>query len=460
MHQINPKLNKQIWTDTDNARLFLLQKNLKSHWKRIAENFEGRTDNSIKNQFFSVVRKALRKICKVLGKVSNTIVVNQIKPKVLSEYLTLDLDVELGEGKGIVKVNLSDFIQKFAFTKYQELASKLTADDITVIQKCLDHLTELNQSYVKKKKIKKRIVKVSKQEPIKRKNDGVSDRLRNNELSFDNSSLNADKQHSNLKIKLPFETSPQNKNIYEVTKQFEELFKSNVNISTLSPNKSEESRKRLISFFDNLGNISLKMKNVLTKTSTDDLDPLKLSNIFSVTSKTKNFFNTDGELAINRNNNSYLIDPNVHFNRLTDPSYRKMMSPVRPDLKTLQDIFVQPDNILTHQIDKYEMSIIPPDNRRHMDQFNKIFNNLEDSNKNIGNQSGIGNGSETNSNRLFNSRFMNDLNKSNPMSLIRKPRLNSLNDSANTNNRNMMLSKFFKSRTDQISDDEGSRKLD
>ena len=56
-------------------------------WKKISNNFPGRTDNSIKNQFFSIVRKSMRNARKLLGKSENTAIINQIKPKVLSQFI-------------------------------------------------------------------------------------------------------------------------------------------------------------------------------------------------------------------------------------------------------------------------------------------------------------------------------------------------------------------------------------
>lgn len=56
-------------------------------WKSIAQFFKGRTDNDIKNKFYSTMRKRLRKINKLLGVKNSTTQVKEIKPKVLSNII-------------------------------------------------------------------------------------------------------------------------------------------------------------------------------------------------------------------------------------------------------------------------------------------------------------------------------------------------------------------------------------
>ena len=57
-------------------------------WKSIAQHLKGRTDNDIKNKFYSSMRKKLRKINKVLGVKHSTSQVREIKPKVLSNIMS------------------------------------------------------------------------------------------------------------------------------------------------------------------------------------------------------------------------------------------------------------------------------------------------------------------------------------------------------------------------------------
>ncbi len=42
--------------------MFELQKKLGNKWAEIASNMKGRTDNNVKNYFYSTLRKSLRKL--------------------------------------------------------------------------------------------------------------------------------------------------------------------------------------------------------------------------------------------------------------------------------------------------------------------------------------------------------------------------------------------------------------
>jgi myb proto-oncogene protein len=66
IHQLHPNLSKTKWTEVESKKLFEFHKKHGSHWKNISVNFPGRTDNFLKNQFFSLIRRSLRRISKYL----------------------------------------------------------------------------------------------------------------------------------------------------------------------------------------------------------------------------------------------------------------------------------------------------------------------------------------------------------------------------------------------------------
>lgn len=54
------------WNQSDCKKLLNLHLVHGSKWKQISKEFVDKDDNYLKNQFFSMIRKALRRICKYL----------------------------------------------------------------------------------------------------------------------------------------------------------------------------------------------------------------------------------------------------------------------------------------------------------------------------------------------------------------------------------------------------------
>ena len=149
-HHLNPELTKDKWSTEDNIKLFDLHKKYGSHWKEIAAQFEKRTDNGIKNQFFSIIRKSLRKACKFCGLSIAPSMINYIKPKILSEFLNSD-SIKASQNKPnnpsdvppILQFKISDLIQKFAFVKVWEIDSDLKQQLKDVLSQKFAKLKEL-----------------------------------------------------------------------------------------------------------------------------------------------------------------------------------------------------------------------------------------------------------------------------------------------------------------------------
>lgn len=152
--------NRSNWAEEKNRRLIEKHQDIGSQWKTIAKSFPGETDNSVKNQFFSLVRKSLRRAKKVVSKEVNPIEVNNIKPRVLSNILSRELTLPLSS---LVKkqetlpelgflfeprVQLRKFIEFFAFASFKEEALCQHPQTISLIGQVLQELEKLNDEYV------------------------------------------------------------------------------------------------------------------------------------------------------------------------------------------------------------------------------------------------------------------------------------------------------------------------
>ena len=142
-----------------------------SRWKDIASKFTKRTDNGIKNQFFSIIRKSLRKACKFCGLPINPSTINTIKPKILSQFVNIhsnkssaiicptvkednfneggsmkDEDNCLDYDHPDVDLNnlsISDVIKLFAFRKPQEIKFEIKPILREILGKNLEHLRDI-----------------------------------------------------------------------------------------------------------------------------------------------------------------------------------------------------------------------------------------------------------------------------------------------------------------------------
>lgn len=134
-HHLNPTLLKEKWTNEENKRVFDLQGQHGSKWKEIAEFFPHRTDNDIKNQFFSIIRKCLRKVSKVAGINIGSQVINNIKPKILTEFLNIPVwgESKLFPLQCVQSFKMRDLLRNFAFNKISENCPTLESQDKEII---------------------------------------------------------------------------------------------------------------------------------------------------------------------------------------------------------------------------------------------------------------------------------------------------------------------------------------
>ena len=144
-HHLNPSLTSERFTEAENLLLMSLQSQHGSHWKDISSHFPGRTDNQVKNQFFSLVRKLFRKACKVLGIGGNTALINKIKPRVLTEFINLPLTLEekgseldFFPGDLTIKNFLISCLRKRPF----EPKEIIPEEQKKLLAKCIDKLQE------------------------------------------------------------------------------------------------------------------------------------------------------------------------------------------------------------------------------------------------------------------------------------------------------------------------------
>ena len=242
INNLSPELSHEKWSIAEQKRIFELYKRYGNQWKSIADEFQGRTDNGVKNMFFSVIRKALRisvKLIKSRENMSSTNVVNQIRAKVLTDFMssfgkikefvgsrdesidqalykrdqeitrTIDkICPDLGE------LTVYEFINKFAFSRNNELKKELEIDTWkrVMLDAVINELLRRNELYVscktKNRKIKKMKKQRSKSLVNKQKNNSINVSM-TEEDSFDGKhvmELQVDKKAESTENKEEYKT--------------------------------------------------------------------------------------------------------------------------------------------------------------------------------------------------------------------------------------------------------------
>lgn len=139
---LDPSLSTLKWTPEENRLLLQLQATHGNKWKDIAVNFPKRTDNGIKNQFFSLIRKSIRRAFKASEVAFSSNLINNLKPKVLSDFLNLDLTVTQGLDKPPAdrKVSVRYLVERFTFSKMGDIAGKLNPVEKELVNEVLKKL--------------------------------------------------------------------------------------------------------------------------------------------------------------------------------------------------------------------------------------------------------------------------------------------------------------------------------
>jgi myb proto-oncogene protein len=61
-NQLNPTIKNTEWTLEEEKTLIEHHNNLGNKWAKISQYLEGRTDSCVKNHFYSILRKGLKRV--------------------------------------------------------------------------------------------------------------------------------------------------------------------------------------------------------------------------------------------------------------------------------------------------------------------------------------------------------------------------------------------------------------
>jgi hypothetical protein len=126
---------KMDWTEEEDKRLFTLFKKEGPHWSRLANAFSGRTDNQIKNRFYSTLRRvATKKRCTDPSVLPDRAQCKQELLKFVDDALEYGRTCwsKRGRKKKQVDVPAPLPLAEAAFKPFAEIAAKITGQTQTV----------------------------------------------------------------------------------------------------------------------------------------------------------------------------------------------------------------------------------------------------------------------------------------------------------------------------------------
>lgn len=150
-NQISPSLKKDKWSEEESERLFDSYLIYGNKWKRFAEEYEGRSDNCVKNRFFSMIRKAMRTAIKLANKdkeESSTIMMNTIKPKMLIDFVSTTFQLKDGaKFNGGNELKVLEFVKVYRKRENGQFENPVDENEKRVIEQTIKKLDDIKKAY-------------------------------------------------------------------------------------------------------------------------------------------------------------------------------------------------------------------------------------------------------------------------------------------------------------------------
>lgn len=136
VNYLNPKLHHKPWKKSEEKKLIELYKVLGKKWTKISAYFSNRSSNSVKNHFYALIRKNIRRYNKYSGtKKKITAKINDVLKS--SEYCKLLVAPAFPKKKIVIKsCKMNELNTSFCYPKLNLLVD----DSVEVVQNFEDYL--------------------------------------------------------------------------------------------------------------------------------------------------------------------------------------------------------------------------------------------------------------------------------------------------------------------------------
>ena len=155
-NHLSPDVSKEKWSDEDSERLFREFLDKGCSWKLISKAFKNRSHVSVKNRFFSLNRKILRRLSRMQERPFDNSKLTAIKPKILYEIFSITIRVTYGKNQQ-THIAFQTIIMSF-FNNFKDFLGMFQEQERKIfLTKLLGLILSINQDYVDNgnKKIRK-----------------------------------------------------------------------------------------------------------------------------------------------------------------------------------------------------------------------------------------------------------------------------------------------------------------